>query len=245
MGPYPMQQLPFIGFYDLHRRHSLLQDVRPGDLLLRHILCLLPRAVVKSGLAPASLTEPPVYRLRAVDIAHDNRMLLHLEAVVCRNQIPGAVLIFQIQLHCQDQAACAGPVRIRIGRHKSRKCKCIMLVALDKPAVSHLRADHIFSGTQHVCHVKGDIIDQLSVICPRRIQLVVACLFPVDVKLELSKSADLCFGSLYRFVKRKLLSCVKWFRGSICNPLFKHFCVPPSTVLCIIHLRRAPEQFLM
>ena len=203
-------------------RLILLYKCSSRCLHLCHLLCSCPATVIKAGNVPACRISRSIGCLRTIHIAHSNLMRFYLKRIIRINCLTGSIRIFHRQFQCQYKALAKRLIRIRIWRHKRWKMETVMLVLHQKPAVSDFRSDHIFPFFQIIRHIKCYILDSFFIICPARIQLVISYLLPVDMKNELSQTADCCPGLTDFLCQMNFFSCIKRFSASICNPLIFH-----------------------
>ncbi len=71
-----------------------------------------------------------------------------------------------------------------------------------------------------------------TVISPCRFQFMIPDLFPIHIKIELSKPADLCHGAFHCFFDIEFFSCIKR-SCSLFGVLLRKQSAPHHRILCI------------
>ena len=210
----------------LHGRLELFHELSFRLILLLHNGSLFPVGCVESGEAPSLLSLSSVFCLRAVHIAHHSGICFYLKAVIRLDRLLRAVRIHDLQGHCQHKHFAIRFIGIRVGRHKRREGKGIMLICLDEPSIPYLCAQHIFALAQIVRHIKSHILDQPGIVCPSRIQFVVPDFSSIHIEDKLPQSADSRFRLSYLFRDTEFLSRIKRGRRTVCDPFsqrYRHF----------------------
>ena len=202
----------------LHGRLELFHEPSFRLILLLHNGSLFPVGCIKSRQTPSLLSQSSIFRLRAVHIAHHCGICFYLKAVIPLDRFLCAVSICDLQGHCQHKRFAIRFIGIRVGRHKRREGKSIVLICLDEPSVPHLCSQHVFPLAQIVRHIKSHILDQPGIVCPARIQFMIPDFSSINIEDKLSQSADLRFRLSYLFRDTKLLSRIKRGCCTVCDP---------------------------
>ena len=145
------------------------------------------------------------------------------EVFVRKDLLRGPIRIEDVNADGREKAVAEGPVGIRVRRHKRRKMEGVVVIVHEIPAVSDLNPDAVCALLEHLRHIELHVLNRLAVVCPARVQNVVADLLPVQIEIELSQAAHPRDGLLHRFPYIKTPPRIERTVCPVRNPLAESF----------------------